>query len=120
MFGNSWKDKNPNNMRIYYQNANSLQPHNMDKWKDSILEMKTMSVDVMGMCETCVNWHNISLREKFVKTLQKQNRSNKMVTSTISTTVKNAYIPGGTVTILFSKWIGRYISNINDPYNMGR
>jgi hypothetical protein len=56
--GSDWKVKNSKELRIYYQNVNSLGPQSLDKWKASLIWIKELQADVVGLTETCVNWNN--------------------------------------------------------------
>jgi hypothetical protein len=44
-------------IRIVYQNINSLRPKSIDKWKASLDRIKDMEADIVGLCETCINWN---------------------------------------------------------------
>jgi hypothetical protein len=43
-----------------------------------------------------------------------------MTISSLQTSLKTHYIPGGTGTVLFNKWTSRFINDITDPTDMGR
>jgi hypothetical protein len=118
--GNSHKDKQQKDFRFFYQNINSLSPQNCDKWKSTLIQMKELKIDLLGLSETCTNWNNVKIKNKFVKTLKRQDRNHTISTSSIDTELLQNYIPGGTATILNGNWLSRFSDNIEDKSGMGR
>jgi ribonuclease HI len=118
--GHSWQQKDKKDLRIYYQNINSLSPPNVNKWKDTITRMNELSTDIVGLSETSVNWEKNKLQQKFQQVLNKDNRNHKMVVSSIKTILTNDYLPGGTAAMINGKWSSRHVADITDPSGMGR
>jgi hypothetical protein len=63
--GNKLTKKSTNHCRIIYQNINSLRPGNFDKWKSSLERTTFLEADIIGLCETCVNWNCNTTKKQY-------------------------------------------------------
>jgi hypothetical protein len=119
--GDDIHNKNQQDLRIMFQNVNNLRPQSLDKWKASLERIKYLQCDMTGLCETGVNWTNISLKNSFEKCMRKQFRNSNLETSSATVQLydrKN--LPGGTAILSAGKWSNRIISSISDTSGMGR
>jgi hypothetical protein len=118
--GDNIYEKDPTSIRILYQNINSLRPQNLDKWKASIERVQYLECDMVGLSETCINWSNNRVLEKYKKCLNKARRNSAMYVSSCEQETKNQSLPGGTATIILGKLNGRVTESITDLSKMGR
>jgi hypothetical protein len=57
-FGDQLLNKDNKYTRIYFQNINSVQPQNYNKWKDSLEWIKSKKIDICALAEPCINAQN--------------------------------------------------------------
>jgi hypothetical protein len=56
--GDNVDDKSEGDIRLIYQNINSLRPKTTDKWRATLDRVEHLKADVIGLTETCINWKN--------------------------------------------------------------
>jgi hypothetical protein len=59
--GNCISDKEKNDIRILYNNGNSLRPSNDGKWRGTLDRIEFLQADLICICETGTNWNNDEL-----------------------------------------------------------
>jgi hypothetical protein len=118
--GDSFKNKMDNNIRILYQNINSLRPKNMEKWKAILKQLEDFGVDITCLTETCVNWRLNKLRDKYRQLLRKNFKNSSMSVTTTPQRYEKNYLPGGTSTITTSNISKNISKHIYEKNNMGR
>jgi hypothetical protein len=118
--GDDIHDKENNQLRILFQNINSLRPQNLEKWKATIERSTHLKCDIVGLCETGVNWNRKNLTETYQKCLRRTNRNSSLVVSCMKSEFERKSLPGGTATITRGKCHSRVIENITDPSGIGR
>jgi hypothetical protein len=118
--GNNIESKHENNVRIIYQNINSIKPKNTNKWKSTLERAHYLKAVVIGLVETCVNWNVNKTRQIFKQIVGKQYKKNSMTVSIIPNDNKNINLPGGSTTVTFDKMVDRLEKIIEDKDKMGR
>jgi hypothetical protein len=63
--GDTLDQKDKDQLRVIFQNINSLRPSTTDKWEATIKQMIEYHGDIVGLCETCCNWKDILLKKLF-------------------------------------------------------
>jgi hypothetical protein len=114
------EEKQQDQLRIFFQNINSLRPNNTDKWEATIKQLFEFKADIVGFCETCCNWKKTALKKLFQI---KANRilKNPMITTTTTTlNYEENYLPGGCCQITTNSWTTRSESKIYDDFRLGR
>jgi hypothetical protein len=112
--------KKSGNTRFLFQNVNSLRPKTMDKWKASIQVMKELDCDIIGICETCVNWKYYKLKKKYQSILNTTYPKASLVTTTTSQNYDKPMLPGGVATIITGGHTNKIEETIYDNSNLGR
>jgi hypothetical protein len=92
--GDDINSKDKNELRVFFQNINGLRPQSLDKWKASIERLSHLQCDLIGMCETGVNWNKLSLKKSYEKCLRRYNRNSSLHTSCTKLEFTNDYLPG--------------------------
>ena len=98
-WGDDIQLKEENSVRIFFQNINSIQINQPDKWENII---KTLMIqyksDIIGLCETGLHWKLPETRQKIHTNTRKHlkiktniNHSKNKATSSTS------FLPGGNV-----------------------
>jgi hypothetical protein len=118
--GDMINNKETNDYRLLFQNINSLRPQNMEKWKATIERINHLQCDIVGLCETCVNWSNKKLKQKYEKLLHKTNRNSNLSVSSCEQATKRHGLPGGTATMIVGRLNSRIIETLEDKSKMGR
>ena len=118
--GDTIESKGNNNIRIMFQNINSLRPQNLEKWKATIDRSNHLQCDIVGICETGVNWNKKNLTETYRKCLRRIKRNSTVEVSCARCDYQNKSMPGGTATLIMGKWASRMISPIIDTSGIGR
>jgi hypothetical protein len=118
--GNKIGRKDKDTCRIIYQNINSLRPKTMDKWKATIQRTDHFEADIVGICETCINWNNNKIRQSYKNTLRKQYKINSMAVSKIPKNKEVINLPGGTATFTVNDLVHKIEAVIQDQFEMGR
>jgi hypothetical protein len=118
--GNPLSKKTLNDVRIVYQNINSLRPKTTDKWKATLDKTKQIEADVVGLVETCINWNINDIRKTYNGILGKAFKINNMVASKIPNEFSKVNLPGGTTTITVNAMTHKIESSIVDKFKMGR
>ena len=121
-WGDSINFKHQHTFRLYFQNINGIQLHLPEKWENIIkTSMEEMHSDIVGFCETCLNWKLPHIRKqlqqlntKYLKTKINITHSNNRTHSTSS------FLPGGTLLATKGHWTGRIQEHLHDPHHMGR
>lgn len=120
----TWGDilttKQPNSLRIYFQNVNGLQPTpTWDKWKEVLSELFRNEVDVAGLVETNINWTPIRSRQANIL-LRKQFGNGTMINATSDEPSSSVYKQGGTSLLLTGNIIGAIDHGGTDQRGLGR
>jgi hypothetical protein len=118
--GNQLSKKKVKDVRIVYQNINSLRPKTTDKWKATLNRTKHIEADVVGLVETCINWNINDIRKAYKGILGKAFEINNMVASKVPNEFGKVNLPGGTTTITVNAMTHKIESSIVDKYQMGR
>jgi hypothetical protein len=118
--GNEINTKRKNDTRIIYQNINSLRPKTTDKWKATLDGMHHFEADVIGLCETSINWNNNNIRQSYSQLLNKKFNKANMATSKIHSLPCKIHIPGGCASITVNHMVSKIESSLDDTHNMGR
>jgi hypothetical protein len=66
-FGDSLLKKSSLHTRLFFQNINSLQPRNMNKWQQTVKWCVDQEIDICGLAETCVNFQEGKTKNEFKK-----------------------------------------------------
>jgi hypothetical protein len=82
--------------------------------------MEHLEVDVVRMTETSVNWTNNKTRSAYKISLKIIYPKNIINLSMTANSIKNAHLPGGTLTQPVNQLVKRWERQINDKFNMGR
>ena len=121
-WGDSIKTKQQNTIRIYFQNVNGVQLHLPEKWENMIkTSMEELNSDIVGFCETSLNWKLPYIRKK----LQQLNKKHLTIKTNITHSNNKAhspssFLPGGTLLATKGHWTGRIQEHLHDPKTMGR
>jgi hypothetical protein len=118
--GNPIEKKEPKNIRLIFQNINSLRANTTDKWKATLDQMETLECDIVGLCETCINWNLNKTHQIYKSLLNRKFPNSTMIGSKIHNTVKKNLLPGGTASITMNTMVNRIENEITDGYAMGR
>jgi hypothetical protein len=118
-------EKEKDHLRIFFQNVNGLHAPKIDKWIATINKMLELGLDIIAMCETCVNWYKKRLKNKYQACLHNKSSFGKLmnphlVTSPIDIPYEEDRVPGGTAMVTAGKWTSRIETTIKDLFNMGR
>jgi hypothetical protein len=119
-FGDKLIEKDSKDVRIYFQNINSIQPRNSEKLKDIIKYLKEHQINICGLAEPCAN----STNKKTINLL-KTTTYNYYTRGTISLSKNNnpsanAYQPGGSALLADEIWSSKKIEDIQDHRHWGR
>jgi hypothetical protein len=118
--GDCYKTKGINNLRVYQQNIHGLQARNQNKWEGVLDRTREMQVDILGLCETCVNMGNQNIQKKFKDTIARKTPGGSLTASVIPTNYKKSYLPGGTLNLTVGKWRSYLDGKILDEDNLAR
>ena len=121
-WGDDIQSKEENTVRIFFQNINSIQINQPDKWENII---KTLMIqyksDIIGSCETGLYWKQPETRQKIHNNTRKHLKIKTNINhSKNKATSGTSFLPGGTMTITTGFWTGRIMSPLTDPAEMGR
>ena len=121
-WGDKLKQKDNNTFRIYFQNINGIQPHQQERWANIIQTTTTeFEADIIGLCETGLNWKEHYTRQKVQNTLRNSNNKNINIYHSKNTATSfTSFLPGGTLLLTNQSWIGRIVQPLHDPDQMGR
>jgi hypothetical protein len=112
--------KPPNTFRILYNNVNGIYKGNSwEELKKFSYKIKTMQIDVCGLAEMNLKWTPTNSQQA-KSVLQKHNKQSFIVTPSNREECLSSYQPGGTATIICSKYIGRICAQIHDATTLGR
>jgi hypothetical protein len=121
-WGDSLIEKTQDTFRIYFQNINGIGPKHIDRWNHMVhTTINTYNSDIVGFCETGIQWTSHHTRNKIKLEARKVNKTNINITHS-KNTVKptSSFLPGGTLLMTKNSWTGRIISPLEDPLAMGR
>jgi hypothetical protein len=118
--GDTLDEKQNDTLRIMFQNINSLRPNNTDKWEATLKQMVEFKVDIVGLCETSVNWKKAVLKKLFQLKANKILKNPCLTTSTTNINYDENYLPGGCCQITANTWTTRCESKIYDDFRLGR
>jgi exonuclease III len=118
--GNPLHNKEKGTTRLLTGNANSLRPNNNGKYKGTIERICELEADLIGLCETCINWDDDELQPSWKRIMNKKIPGASIVASTTSQKHKGRYLPGGTMTITTGSWTSLIENQIYDCAKMGR
>jgi hypothetical protein len=120
-------DTKPNDhFRFLFQNANSFCPPILDKWKAIVSKIIELKCDIVGFCETRINWRLKSVRKEYKRILNsKSHEFGKLINPTISISAvglpyDQVKLPGGTALVTHGKWTSQIKHQIKDIFQMGR
>lgn len=119
-WGDPLNDKQPNTIRLFFQNINSIQCYSMEKTKQSMINLQHIGADIIGLAETCINWKVKSNKHNISTTIRGTYKHHAMSIPTIATATNSKYLPGGTLSLVTDKWANRVIEKITDTDEMGR
>jgi hypothetical protein len=83
--GNSMTSKDGRDIRLVYQNINSLRPKSIDKWKASLDRIRDMEADIVGLCETCIYWNLNKTRQLYKNAIKRSNNKYSCIMAIIPT-----------------------------------
>jgi hypothetical protein len=98
----------------------------MDKWKAILSKIIELQCDIVGFCETEINWRLKKVRKAYKSVLSsKSNTFGKLINpnitvSPISLPFEGERLPGGTALVTSGKWTSQIHSPITDIFKMGR
>jgi hypothetical protein len=120
-FGDLLQSPKPQHtVRFLFQNVNGIQKANSWKEFSSFSQKITqVQVDVFGAAETNLKW-NHKLNQQAKSILQKHHKNCSINTSSNREECYSAYQPGGTLTTILNKYVGRIQSSIIDKSSLGR
>lgn len=120
--GDDFDEKNKGDIRIIYQNINSLRPPTLDKWRSTLDRIEFLNADIVGLCKTSVNWNNNKTCQIYSNILNNKFKKSTIVFSNIPKFNKyqNTYLPGGTLSMTVNDIIDKSVSAIDDKNYMGR
>jgi hypothetical protein len=124
--GDTLDMKPEDHLRFLFQNAHSFRPPIMDKWKAIISKILELKCDVVGFCETEINWRLKKVQKKYKSALfSKSHTFGKLVNphmtvSPISLPFESERLPGGTAMITSGRWTTQIHSQVTDFFKMGR
>jgi hypothetical protein len=112
--------KHPNSIRIAFQNVNGIQKaKSWNELKSFSHKLSTLNVDIFGAAETNLKW-TFARNQQVKAILQKTHNMCSISTSSNKEESLTAYQPGGTLTAIFHKYVGRITKTIQDPTSLGR
>jgi hypothetical protein len=112
--------KTPNSVRIFFQNVNGM--HKGKSWHELASfskKINTLGVDLFGAAETNIKW-NFTRNQQAKAILHKHHKTCSITTSSNREECFTAYQPGGTLTSVLNKFVGRIQTCIHDPSSLGR
>jgi hypothetical protein len=118
--GDTLDQKDKDQLRIIFQNINSLRPSTTDKWEATITQMIEYHADIVGLCETCCNWKDTLLKKLFQIKANRLLKNPNLVTTTTSLSYTEKYLPGGCCQITANTWTTRIQNPIYDDFRLGR
>jgi hypothetical protein len=92
----------------------------MVKWKTTLEQTEHLEADIVGLCETSINWSKNATLKNYKDVLKKKFKKNAMVVSTIHKLTDRVHLPGGTATLTLNNTVNRIERIIKDKYDMGR
>jgi hypothetical protein len=116
--GDTLDEKPDDHFRFLFQNANSFCPPIMDKWKAIISKILELRCDIIGFCETGINWRLKKVRRLYKKALSSKSYTfGKLINPHISVSPINIpydgeKLPGGTALVTTGKWTSHILSPI--------
>jgi hypothetical protein len=112
--------KPPNSVRILFQNVNGIQKaRSWNELSSFSQKIKDLEVDIVGAAETNLKW-NFKRNQQAKAILQKHHKTTSVTTSSNKEECFSAYQPGGTLTSILNKYVGRIQTAIHDPTSLGR
>jgi hypothetical protein len=111
--------KEPDVFRFLYKNINGLRIMSFDKWMATVIRMRDLHCDLVGLNETCTNWKLNKIKQRCQQILQKIFTNSSIIVSTNSISSTKPYLPGGTASISLGNWNSKILHPIYDPSNMG-
>jgi hypothetical protein len=102
--GDCYKNKGPKSVWILQQNIHGLQAKNQNKFEGTLDRIRELNVDIVGLCETCVNMGNDKVQQKFKSTIARETAGASLTVSIIPINYKKPYLPGGTLNLTIGKW----------------
>jgi hypothetical protein len=111
--------KDPNTMRVYFQNINGIKKNNWIDWQRAAIQMKKLQIDVVGCAETNLSWTE-PIRKYAQFQLTKYLQQANLAVSNSQDIGNTDYQPGGVANCINNKWTGRVIEQIHDPSGLGR
>jgi hypothetical protein len=118
--GDTLDEKQPDHLRIMFQNINSLRPNTTDKREATIRQIFEFKADIIGLCETCTNWKNRSLKKLFQLKANRILKNPVITTTTTTLNYEDNYLPGGCCQITANSWTSRCENSIYDDFRHGR
>jgi hypothetical protein len=118
--GDTMDEKEKDTLRIMFQNINSLRPHSTDKWEATIRQMVEFQADIVGLCETSVNWKKAILKKLFQLKANRLLKNPVLTTTTTAINYDKNYLPGDCCQITANSWTTRCESKIYDDFGHGR
>jgi hypothetical protein len=111
--------KDPNAMRIYFQNINSISKNKWIDWQQAATIVRDLSIDFFGCAETNTAWTEPKRRYAQFQMAKATKQAHLAVASSIEVGTSE-YQPGGVCSCVTSRWTGCIKETINDPSGLGR
>jgi hypothetical protein len=120
--GDEIEEKTSGDIRLLYQNINSLRPTTLDKWKATIDRIEFLKADVVGLSKTCVNWNNNKTRQIYSNVINKKFKKSTIVFAKIPkfNEHQRKYLPGGTLSMTVKDMVDKNKTSIEVKYYKGR
>ena len=104
------------------QNIHGIQIHQPERWENIIkTSMKEYKSDLVGLCETGLNWKLPYIQNKVNFSSRQHIKINtNIIHSNNIAFSPTSFLPGGTLLATKGHWTGRIQQYSKDPSNMGR
>jgi hypothetical protein len=79
-----------------------------------------LEADVVGLCETSINWNTNTTRRLYSQILSKKLKKNNLVVARIANKSTNCNLPGGTASVTVQSMVNKIEQTIEDDNHMGR
>ena len=121
-WGDQIHKKDKNTFRIYFQNINGIQPNQIERWENIVhTTTNIFNSDLVGLCETGLNWQKYYLRTKLQQAIRSsKNKNINIIHSKNTASSTTSFLPGGTLLLTKDNWTGRIVKPLSDPAHMGR
>lgn len=126
-YGDSIQQKDPNNIRIFFQNVKGLtHTTGMEDYYYYIQGLTSMHIDIAGLSETNTAWQHFHLQSDFRKQIRKHYRQSRVhfgypVKEIDQCSERTSFQPGGNLTLVNGNLTSSSFGNsIEDPTGLGR